>query len=759
MIVRGEYPMRENDKNKKTDSYDLMQDTQYLLLGLKDGEEGSYDLADILAEFGGEEKTAPVAGVPPASEAPRPVEEVSRDGSERRPQDETASHPKIIAFPGAAAVLAPENEDTRTLPPAEETVDFSPEELFALDAETDEVEDHRVDPSQFVELPEVKTEVTEEASQPRPLSMEDIVASTVDAVKAENERDQDEHRRRIEKERKKREKKRREPRVNAPLPETAEEQSPKEAAAFHKRRYLDCRLRLILAVPMLLLLWFPWLLNELGMTLPYFSDGAENAAVCVFIPQVLLSVICAPLFRAAIEEWKERCCTFYTYTALTNLITLLDEITLPALAGRSAVSPLGGVAGCAMVFAMWGLKNYHCGMWETFRTAAMGRPACVVDACESGIVRGQGSGEGFVTRAKMESTASQWQRLFLPVLTMSSLVFAVLSSVGQQRSHDFLWCWSVVLCASCSLVCPLTYCVPFGSIARRLSRSGTAVAGQYGAAALSVTPKLVVTDTDLFPRAAVLLSGVKLYGEERDHAISYTATLAVQGGGSLARVFETVCQNEHIPYQPLEHFHIHDDNGLSGMIRGETVLVGTPLFMRHKAVRLPATLPAKTAVCLAVDGELAAVFALKYSAHPPVETAVRSLARNGISLVLATRDGNVTPKLIKSRLGTDGKASVPEITDRLALSDPMREGGAPNGIIFREGILPYVELVALSRRLCHVLKIGNFLSVFGGIFGALLAFYLAFVGSTAVLNPVLLMTFLLLWVMPILPLLFRIDRI
>lgn len=730
--------MTENDKNKKS-GYDLMQDTQYLLLGLDDAESESFDLGDILAEFGSEESI------------PQKEEKPSSAAEELPPQEE---HPKIIAFPGAAPV-EPVAEETVVLPDVSEEIDdFSPEELFAVE----NAEEHRVDYSELVELPKLQEEPLEEPSEPRPLTMEDIVASTVDAVKAENERGQSEQRKRIEKARKKEARKKREPRAGGPLPEVTEEQSPKELAAFHKRRYLGCKNRIIFAIAVLLMLWGPGLLAEIGAEIPAFLEG-DNANVWTLVMHSLLSVLCAPLFIAAAGELKERCCTFYTYTALVNTVTLLDEITLLTLPGRSQAAPLGGVAGCAMVFALWGLRNYHLGMWETFRTVAMGRPTSVVDCSSSGIAKGVGTSEGFVTRTNMESTASQWQRLFLPVLSVASLVFAVLASVGQGRGHDILWCWSAVMCASCSLVCPLSYCVPLGRIARRLSRDGAAVAGQYGAAALSASQKLVVTDVDIFPRTAVLLNGLKLYGEERNHAISYAATLAVQGGGCLARVFEAVCQGEHIAYQPLEHFHIHEDGGLGGMIRGETVLVGTPMFMRHKAVRLPATFPAKTAVCLAVDGELVAVFAIKYSAHPPVEIAMRSLARNGLSLVLATRDGNVTAKLLKSRFGTDGKAERPDSMEYLNLSDPEREGGAPNGLLYREGLLSYVELVALSRRLCQILRVGNLLSVFGAIVGSLLAFYLCFVGSVAVLTPLMLVTFLLLWVVPVLPLLVGVDRI
>lgn len=724
-----------NDNKKKDSSYDLMQDTQYLLLGVDEMKEDSYALEDILAEFGGEESFAVQKKVEDIPEAPFIPEK----------------SPKILAFPGVVEPPPEENSgDTMVLMDMREYEEVpSAGELFGFSEQQEVCEESFDAPV----VPE------EEPAEPKPPTMEDIVASTVDAVKAEREEEQkaDRVRRRVEKRRKKTEKKKKNE-EKMELPEPEEEQSPREAAAFHKRRWQESRRGLILSVPVLVLMWLPWILEQMGIAVPYFSDSMENAAVCILVAQLILSVLSVSVFRAALEELREHFCTGYTYAAITDVVALLDAITLLALPGRSALAPLGGVAGAALVFSLWGLKSYHRGMWETLHIAVKGEPFCVADLCETGIARGRRRSEGFVSRAGLESTASQWQRLLLPPLMAVSVLFAMLSSVGQGRGQDFLWCWSAVLCASCSLVCPMAYCVPLERVARRLHHNGTAVAGQYGATVLNSSSKIVVTDTDLFPRSNVAISGIKLYGEERSRAISYAATLAAQSGGCMARVFETICQSEHIVYQSVDHFHIHDDNGLSGMIHGETVLVGTPIFMRHMAVRLPATIPAKTALCLAVDGELTAVFDVKYVPAPTVEVALRGLSRSGLQILLATRDGNVTPKLIKKCYGTDCKAVLPEISERLALSDPAREADAPNALIYRDGLLPFAELVALSRRLCQIVKVGNLLSVLGNVFGALLGFYLTFVGRSDILSPMMLLVYLLLWTVPMLPLLIGVDK-
>ncbi|MBR3704705.1 MAG: hypothetical protein IKM11_04395, partial [Oscillospiraceae bacterium] len=436
--------MNDKDKKKQDASYDLMQDTQYLLLGLDETRGESYAIEDILAEFGGDEYFAQQKK--DADKAEPACEDNGRAPAQEQPAAQERN-PKILAFPGAIVPPPEDNsDDTMVLIDMREYEEEpSARELFAAS-------EH----SAVREEPEEE----EAPAAPKPLTMEDIVASTVDAVKAEQREEQkaDPVRRRAEKQRRKIEKKKKQE-EKMELPDWDDERSPREAAAFHKRRWQESRRGLILSAPVLILMWLPWLLEQAGIFVPYFSESIENAAVCVLVAQILLSILSASVFRAALEELRERFCTGYTYAAVTDLAALLDAVTLLALPGRSALAPLGGVAGAALVFSLWGLKSYHRGMWETMRAAAAGEPLCVADRCEAGIARGRRRSEGFVHRANLESTASQWQRLLLPALVAVSVVFALLSSVGRERPQDFLWCWSAVLCASCSFVCPMAYCV------------------------------------------------------------------------------------------------------------------------------------------------------------------------------------------------------------------------------------------------------------------------------------------------------------
>lgn len=760
-------------------------DTQRLLLGVDLPEDAPFDLDDILAEYGGGQAPVPPPEEPqePESEVPAPPEpEPEREPEPlsrpeprprrffgRRPRPEPPEEVPAEAPPEDAAAEEPPPEEVSPPPPPpepeppaepdEEALDLAFWDDFAAAEGLRLTEDEPEEPLAAAE--EAPASPAPPETEGSSVSMEDVVASTVDAVREEQEKRQEKLRRRLEKAIGKKPRaasKRREPASRRALPEVESEPPATETAARHKRRFRECRRALTLAGVILTILWLPWFLEQVGIAVPFFSDSADNAALCVLLAQALLCILCWPVYRAAVQGLREGSWTIYATALLATLVTLLDEMTMLLLPERTDAAPLGGLAAALSVFALWGLTGWHRGMSETFRIAAMGEPARVVDCGPQGISRGRGSGAGFYTRAAMEDTSSQWQRLLLPVLAAASLVFAVLSSAGQERGQDFLWCWSVVLCASSSLAFPLAFCVPFGRAAAHLARSGASVAGMYGAAAFASGRRLTVTDADLFPPGAARLAGVKLYGEEQNQALSYAATLTVQGGGLLARLFGDAARLNHVSLQGLEHFHIHEDGGLGGMIHGETVLVGSPSFMRRQAVRLPHTLASKTAVCLAVDGELTAVFTIKYAAAEPVEYALRILRRNGFRLSLATRDSNLTSKFLKARFGWDGGAEPLEIGERLTLSDPEREADGPEGLLYRDGILPYAFLAVDSRRLCQTVLVGNLLSIFSSIAGALLGFYLTFTGSYAVLTPVLLLTYMVLWVVPMLPLVTTVDK-
>ncbi len=492
------------------------------------------------------------------------------------------------------------------------------------------------------------------------------------------------------------------------------------------------------------LAWGVLLLDHFGLMPALYTAEPLLHTLPFLLAELLVCVLGRDVFVYAVEQLCKKTVTYELLTSLACLVTLADTALVLALPARAALTqPFHAVAMLGMSCALLGRSMLFGGLYDTFRVAAVGESDYIVTVTGSGAAKRRGSAAGFSRCAQKEDAASHWQSLLLPVLLAASLVFAVLATLRRGGQSLFLWNWGVLLTAIDLPAFPLCYSLPLRRLAKRFVKSGSALAGYVGANRLRRSNCIILTDTDLFPPGTVTLSGLKIYGEESGKVITYAATMAHASQSGLSRLFDTLLSGEGGELAPLDDLSFYEEGGVSGIIHGETVLFGTAAFCRKMRVSMPGGLSLKTGVFLAVDGALIAIFSVKYTPAENVDWALHALKRSRITPVLAVRDGNLTPALLKRKFGTDARAVYPTISTRLALSE--RDGAHPYALLYREGLMPYAELAVGSKRLVHAVHTAAAVSLAGSILSALLAFYLTFVGAYAALTPVSMLLYLLLW--------------
>ena len=542
-----------------------------------------------------------------------------------------------------------------------------------------------------------------------------------------------------------------------PPPEPEPEEPPigpeeplDEAAKRALKRWRRARRPLGAAVLAVLVLLAPQAAEAAGYTVPVWTGNAQVQTGICAAALALMCILCRGVFARGFSRLARRYFTGELLLAFSALAALLDCGAGIWLPGRSA-APLYALPACAgLLFGQWGCAQRARARYDTFRTAALdSAPPYLVTDLEKGACKQPGSVPGFWTDAEKPSFSEIWQAAFLPVVFVASIVFAGLGSLGQGRGADFLLNWSAILAASAALMLPLTDALPAARLAKRLQKAGCAVAGCAGAERISRRRSMILSDQDLFPPGTVSLNGVKLFGEEMGRAVSYGASLARASGCGLRRLFDNLLVSEGGSIQPLDDFSFYEEGGFSANIHGETVLLGTASFMRKMDVRLPSGLNLRTGVFLSVDRQLAAVFAVKYKPSDNVDWALRLLRKNRIRPILASRDPNVNPGLLARKFTAKVKPEYPPLSDRLAYSEQESAAGRPRALLLREGLLPYAETVAGSRRLCRAVRAGTALTLLASVAGLLLSFYLTGLGSYELMSPVRLLAFSLLWTLPV----------
>lgn len=594
---------------------------------------------------------------------------------------------------------------------------------------------------------------------PRPISLKDVVGSTVDAVMEERREPLLRRRRRGLFSRK--------PMVEeeteelyqcppAPEPEPDPEPIGPEPDLLdvsetcrRESRILSGPLPLAAVVSLL-----PAILlaaEAYGLEIPLWTGQVQTQCLVLLGCLLVVSLLTRRVYLRAFRLLGRKRCSSQLLAVLSALASAADCVVRMTSQTRTDAMPYAAVSCMALTFALWGAAREGQGYCDTFRAAAVDDdPPYLVTETDRGACKQRGAVPGFYTTAIRDDAVTLWQAILLPVVLTATVIFAGLSSLGQGRGADFFLNWSAILGAGATFALPLCWGLPFARLARHLQKTGCAVAGWSGAEKISGQRRMILTDGDLFPPGTIQLNGVKVFGEEIPRAASYAATLARCAGCGLERLFDGLLRSEGGHYQQAQDFSFYEEGGYSATIHGETVLLGTASFMRKMEVRLPGNINLRTGIFLAVDHQLTAAFAVKYHAAENVDFALRLMRRCHVTPVLAARDPNITPALLKRKFHKGVKVEYPDLTDRVALSEAERDRGLPRALIFREGLLPYAETVAGSRRLCRAVRRAAGLSFFASAAGTLLTSYLAFQGSYDLLTPLALLVFCLLWTAPVL---------
>ena len=600
-----------------------------------------------------------------------------------------------------------------------------------------------------VPLPVPETETAPPDTDSSEDGFAELIADTVDAVRDEHRQEPEETgpslSERLGAASQNRREKRRERREEAEAEFFAEEElgveEPKPFACFMiaKGEYALLKRRLKLSlVPDLAALTLI-VLAQFGLI------GEKIFAAGSFAAAALALLIAFPVLKKAVRNLSGHNIGAALLMLLAGTVGMTDA-ALVFFGVTPVHAPLAALTAPAMSFAALGELLNARARRDNFRLISGGEANYSVISGDGRILKQKGVAEGFVRRSYAPDEPAGWQTALLPLIAVAALVFSLLATAARGRGEEFLPTFSTLLFAVALFPLPLTMSLPYARISRRLSRNGVALAGYHGAELISRSRRMVLTDKDVFPAGTAHLNGIKVYSEEIEKVISYAATLSRRSGSGIAHVFDDLLQSQGGSVESVSGFSFSEYGGYSGVIHGETAVLGTERYLRHLQVTLPKEIRVSHLLFLAVDGELVAAFPMKYPVIGTVDWAIHNLRRNRIVPVLASRDPNLTPALLKERFHTDARAIFPKLAERLRLSDENQLlAGSMGALLYREGLMPYAEAVIASRRFITACKRLTLLTLGGSAVSALLGFYLVFAGSAAMLTPLLLLLYQLLF--------------
>lgn len=525
---------------------------------------------------------------------------------------------------------------------------------------------------------------------------------------------------------------------------------PRKAAKFYAAQIKPLRFRCRIATFLCVILaWisFQWpMAGMLGRSLPLQAGVSLVLALAVMV--TALDVVAAGLRQVFdLRPGAE------ALAALSALLSCVDAAMV--LFGYGDALPFCAIGSVSLAAALWGQRLTCSARLRTFKTAASSKNPSTL-ASEKGegrepdsLLRAGGDG-GIVRRAEQPDLCQTTYASAAPILLCAALALAIIASLGGQGGY-FLHTLSALLSVSASFAAFFSFPLPYAIASRRLRSSGVAIAGYAGCADIGRTKRIVITDEDLFPPGTMKFSEINVQeGVFVNKVVSYTASLLAGSGSGVNGIFNELMTRRGYERAPVEQFKCHEGGGLSGIVGGERVLVGSAGFMNLMGIRLPQNLNPKNAICTAISEELVGVFTVEYIPVTSVQDALVTLLRGRTQAVFALRDFNITPLMIRQlfRMPTDN-FNFPPFRDRYRLAGAAaRRDAPPAAVITRNGMLPLVDAAESGRKLYTTCRINTILSLVGTALGMFIMFLLCRVGAFDTATAGNVLTFMLLWALP-----------
>lgn len=542
------------------------------------------------------------------------------------------------------------------------------------------------------------------------------------------------------------------------------EPKPAKAYKFYERQIKPLNMRSTIAAILCLLLVY------ISYGLPVFGamrgNVATTALMCMLIELVVVLVGLDVFTNGVLSLLRGRPGA-ESLVAVSCLLSVLDAVVI-ALTGNEGLGlPFCAVSALSMLFAILGARLTCIGYRCSFRALALGKAPYVITAERgldnegSALLKSQISHKGFINRSEGSDFSEDSCRLFAPFLMIAALVLTILATFVRGRPGDFVHTLSALTAVSASFSVFLAFALPFSVTAKNLMKSGAAIAGYAGLSDIGKSRRIVITDNDIFPPGTISIDGIRiLEGAYTDKVISYTGSVLAASGAGPAPAFTELMKRNTFTMQHVEGFEAHEGGGMTATVRGEVVYVGNTAFMNLMGIHLPPKLTAKNAIFTAISGVLVGIFTVKYTPVASVQDALSTLLRTRRYPIFAIRDFNMTPLLIrqKFKMPTDG-FDFPSFAERYRISSASPEEGSQiSAVLTRDGLAPMIAVSDKGKRAHRAVRISVALSLAGAVLGMIVMFFLSWSASYDAAGVGNMMTFMFLWLVPIIVLAFGLNR-
>ena len=539
------------------------------------------------------------------------------------------------------------------------------------------------------------------------------------------------------------------PEEEALPPEEKSVLHPDEAYSLYAKPLDAIGSRLVLTGLLTILsLFFTLYLSQHWTFLPEIFSGGTT----VYILLGLLGLMVLVNRKLYFRDWRgENGLRPELLLGVATLFAALDAVP----AAQELRPPFTVVVGALLIIALWGRYDRGLALITTVKVLRAEQLSAGVSEVQDitkgsrGLIRTEVDVERFMEKLETRDLTERMLRIYTPVTAVVCLALTLLVSIWLKKPP--LWTGALIFLGGVPVTGLLAFPRLFCLLASRLSNAEAALCGYHGAEVFGGEHSILIGDEDIFPAGSLTLNGFKVYNGNPDRVIAYAAAACRSSGSALDPVFEDLLVTHNGRHYKVDNFRFYDSGGIGASIMQDVVLMGSLDFMRRMGVHMDKGARVKQAVYMSLNGELAAVFAVRYTPPENLRKGLAAIAGNRhFQGILVTRTFLGTPGFLKAKFGVPtGAFQYPSTKERIRLSEAeMKRSGAQGAILAKDSFSGFAQAAAGGRMLRSATFGAVILTVLGGLIGVGLMAILAALPAYETATAVNLLLYTAAWLAP-----------
>ncbi len=546
---------------------------------------------------------------------------------------------------------------------------------------------------------------------------------------------------------------------NKPDAEQIIVKDPKLSEKSCKRRVKSLTKRSILVLLIWILSCYLSFAYDFSLPLPNIISFPENTSyyiLSIISLQIIAMLVVIDVVGMSIYNLFHRKAGFEALAVVAGISTILHGISTILFPENGIFLPFSAVTIGALFFSVISVKQKIYAKQNTYQVCATTETPVGIFVKEEesiiGVKEKVATRDDFLKELTRNDVSVIVSRVYVPLAILLAIVLAFLATILTGNIKLYFWVLSAILCASATFGIITSFSYPYSWICKLFANEGIAISPTRNVSVISDIETVILTDDDIFPKDAVSIQSMKIFGNySSEQMLAYALALLDEANLSIAQIFHDLLKEKYGRPVYATNVASYEAGGLSADINNDNILLGTSAFVVRMGIRMPEEIKYKDALYLTINREIVAVFAMKYDVSANMYNAFSRFTDLKFSPILAVRNFMITVPMVEKIFELKrGLCQFPNLDKRIRHS---RKGDyeheLPCAILSRDNVSAFSLCIKVMSSFKIITRLNFIVSIFGSLIGMLLMAYLAYSFAHLTLTPYNLLCYNIIWSAPV----------